>query len=98
MKMQLTAAILGTALIAGPAMADHQGPAVAAQAKENGTLHPGHVAIYATGGGSVTDDSKLNRPAAEFHITDDGEFTATGTYQSGPGGYATTKRNANANR
>lgn len=50
--------------------------AVKPQATENGTLHPGHVAVFASG--------KYNKPAEDFHL--DGT-----PYQTGPGGYATTR-------
>ena len=80
--------IAAVALSAGPALADNhaggsgKGGTVSEEATTNGTLHPGHVAVYASG--------KYNRPAADFHL--DGE-----PYPAGPGGYATTQRNDNAN-
>lgn len=56
---------------------------VAHQAEENGTQHPGHVAVGASG--------QYNKPAADYHL--DGT-----QYDSGTGGYAKTKRNENANQ
>lgn len=48
-----------------------------------GTLHPGHVSVFATGKG---EPEKYNKPAADFHL--DGT-----PYPTGPGGYAETKKN-----
>jgi hypothetical protein len=80
--------ILAVALSAGPAFADGGGQS--AIATTQGTLHPGHVAVFATGKGDP-EAGRYNRPAADFHL--DGT-----PYSTGAGGYATTKRNGNANR
>lgn len=50
---------------------------VAFRAQEQGTLHPGHVAVFATG---KNGEEKYNKPAADYHL--DGT-----PYASGPGGY-----------
>ena len=50
---------------------------VARRAQEEGTLHPGHVAVFATG---KNGEEKYNTPAFDFH--EDGT-----AYQTGPGGY-----------
>lgn len=91
-----------TFAVASPALADHTTPRASDKGVEasggtartsgiaagDGTLHPGHVAIYATGKGSVSGSSKFNKPAYDYHLGDG--------YGSGPGGYADTKKNANA--
>ena len=70
-------------LAASPALADHpyakgeeNSDGIAKRGVAEGTLHPGHVAVFASG--------KYNEPAADYHL--DGE-----PYPDGPGGYATTK-------
>lgn len=50
---------------------------VAYRAVEQGTLHPGHVGVFATG---KNGEEKYNKPAADYHL--DGT-----PYESGPGGY-----------
>lgn len=87
-KFAIAATVIAT-LGAAPAIADHPyangeeaSGGVAKQAVDNGTLHPGHVAVGASG--------KYNEPAADYHL--DGT-----QYESGAGGYAKTKRNENAN-
>ena len=50
---------------------------VAFRAQEQGTLHPGHVAVFATG---KNGEEKYNTPAFDFH--QDGT-----PYTAGPGGY-----------
>ena len=93
MKKFAIAATLIAALGAAPGFADHladkpyakgamESGDVAYQAEENGTLHPGHVAVGASG--------EYNKTAADYHL--DGT-----QYDSGAGGYAKTKRNENAN-
>ena len=89
MKKFVTTVALFAALGTAPVFAGHPyangeeaSGGVAKQAVENGTLHPGHVAVGASG--------KYNEPAADYHL--DGT-----KYESGAGGYAKTKRNENAN-
>ncbi len=70
------------ALVAGAASADnHPAETVRTEATERGTLHPGHVAVFAAG--------KYNKPATEFHLVEPG-------YEAGPGGWADTKKNERA--
>ncbi len=85
-KLKLAAVII--ALSASSAIADgvtasvgskgvEQSGGVAFRAKEQGTLHPGHVAVFATG---KNGEQKYNTPAYDFH--EDGT-----AYATGPGGY-----------
>ena len=96
MSARSTAPATEIAISAGPALADHpyangeeNSNGVAQRGVEEGTLHPGHVAVFATGKGDPAE-GRYNRPAEDFHL--DGT-----PYPTGPGGYATTKRNDNAN-
>lgn len=87
----LMASTLVLGMAAGAALADHpyangeeHSNGVAGVAVTNGTLHPGHVAIYGTGKGDPTE-GKFNKPAKQFHSDD--------TYDAGPGGWAKTRGN-----
>ena len=84
-------------LVGTVAMADHpyangeeNSGGVARFAADQGALHPGHVAVLATG--KDTDDDgvrnpgRYNNPTADFHL--DGT-----PYPTGPIGYATTRGN-----
>ncbi len=88
MRQKLTATAVLLALSASSAVAGHLADKpyikgaqmsgdVAYRAEEQGTLHPGHVAVFATG---KNGEEKYNTPAADFHL--DGT-----PYESGPGGY-----------
>ena len=88
--MNIKLAVVGIllAMSASTAMATHPVDAaydngainsgeVAGRAVVQGTFHPGHVAIFATG---HNGEEKYNTPATDFHL--DGT-----PYASGPGGY-----------
>ena len=92
--------LAAAALAAGPALADNHeagsvGSGVSEEARVNGTLHPGHIAVYATGRGSVTEDSFFNKPAMGFHMPEEGPMPG---YAPGPGGWAETRRGGSFDR
>lgn len=85
--------LAAAALAAGPALADHpyaNGEAnsngIAAVGVTQGTLHPGHVAVFASG--------KYNKPAEEFHFPEE----TMPNYTPGPGGWAETRRGGSFDR
>lgn len=96
MKIKITVAGILLAMSASSAMAGHLADKtyangainsgdVAYRAVEQGTLHPGHVAVFATG---KNGEEKYNTPAADFHL--DGT-----PYASGPGGYGAQQSGRN---
>lgn len=93
-NLKIVAAVL--ALSASSAVADdvsghtgNQGVVssgnVAFRAQEQGTLHPGHVAVFATG---KNGEEKYNTPATDYHL--DGT-----PYAAGPGGYGAQQSRRN---
>ncbi|WP_374431915.1 hypothetical protein [Tabrizicola sp.] len=77
--LALTAAGVSAGHLEGKAYANgaQNSGDVAYRAVEQGTLHPGHVGVFATG---KNGEEKYNKPAADYHL--DGT-----PYESGPGGY-----------